>query len=76
VAALIDEEIKGIVGEGHDKAGRILTRQRAKIDVVVERLKIDETIDARFRLGSAPRSGRVPAELAQHRAPESSCWRS
>jgi cell division protease FtsH len=47
VAALIDEEIKGIVGEGHDKAKRILTQQRAKMDVVVERLKVDETIDVR-----------------------------
>jgi cell division protease FtsH len=47
VAALIDEEIKGIVGGGHDKAKRILTPQRAKMDAVVERLKVDETIDAR-----------------------------
>ena len=47
VAGLIDQEIKGIIGEGHDKAKRILTRQRAKMDIVVERLKIDETIDAR-----------------------------
>ena len=46
VAALIDEEIKSIVGEGHDKAKRILTRQRAKMNAVVERLKVDETIDA------------------------------
>ena len=46
VAALIDEEIKDIVGDGYDKAKQILTEQRAKMDAVVERLKVDETIDA------------------------------
>jgi cell division protease FtsH len=45
IAALIDEEIKGIVGDGYDKAKQILTGQRAKMDVVVHRLKVDETID-------------------------------
>ena len=46
VAALIDEEIKGFVSEAYDKAKRILTEQRAKMDAVVERLKVEETIDA------------------------------
>jgi cell division protease FtsH len=46
-AAVIDEEIKGIVGVGYDKAKQILTGQRAKMDVVVQRLKVDETIDDR-----------------------------
>jgi cell division protease FtsH len=46
VAALIDEEIKDIVGDGYDKTKQILTGQRAKMDAVVERLKLDETIDA------------------------------
>ena len=46
VAALIDEEIKGFVSEAYEKAKRILTEQRAKMDAVVERLKVEETIDA------------------------------
>jgi cell division protease FtsH len=46
VAAVIDEEIKGIVGDGYDKAKQILTGQRSRMDVVVERLKVDETVDA------------------------------
>jgi cell division protease FtsH len=45
VAALIDEEIKSLIGEAYDKAKRILTEQRGKMDVVVERLKVVETID-------------------------------
>lgn len=47
VAALIDEEIKAIVGEAYEVAKRILTEQRAKMDLVVERLKQVETIDAK-----------------------------
>jgi cell division protease FtsH len=46
IAALIDEEIKGLVSEAYDKAKRILTEQRAKMDAVVERLKVEETLDA------------------------------
>ncbi len=46
VAALIDEEIKGLVSDAFDNAKRILTEQRSKMDLVVERLKVDETIDA------------------------------
>jgi cell division protease FtsH len=47
VAALIDEEIKSIVSGAFEQAKRILTQQRAKMDLVVERLKMVETIDAR-----------------------------
>jgi cell division protease FtsH len=46
VAAMIDEEIKSLVSEAYDKAKRILTDQRSKMDAVVERLKVEETIDA------------------------------
>jgi cell division protease FtsH len=46
VAALIDEEVKSLIGEGHEKAKRILTEQRGKMDAVVERLKVEETLDA------------------------------
>jgi cell division protease FtsH len=46
VAALIDEEIKLLVSDAYDNAKRILTEQRAKMDAVVERLKVEETIDA------------------------------
>ena len=47
VAALIDEEIKSIVGGAYDQAKRILTQWRGKMDLVVERLKMVETIDAK-----------------------------
>jgi cell division protease FtsH len=46
VAALIDEEIKGLIAEAYEKAKRILTEQRSKMDGVVERLKVEETLDA------------------------------
>jgi cell division protease FtsH len=46
IAAVIDEEIRGIIGHGYDTAKRILTEQRQKMDLVVERLKVVETIDA------------------------------
>jgi cell division protease FtsH len=46
VAQLIDEEVRNLVREGYETAKRILTEQRAKMDVVVERLKVEETIDA------------------------------
>jgi cell division protease FtsH len=47
VAALIDEEIKSIVSEASEVAKHILTQQRGKMDLVVERLKMVETIDAK-----------------------------
>jgi cell division protease FtsH len=46
VAAVIDEEIKSLVSDAYGNAKRILTEQRAKMDQVVERLKVEETIDA------------------------------
>ena len=45
VAALIDEEIKSLVSEAYSVGKRILTEQRSKMDLVVERLKVVETID-------------------------------
>jgi cell division protease FtsH len=47
VAALIDEEIRSIVGDAHETARQILTAQRPKMDMVVERLKTVETIDGK-----------------------------
>ena len=47
VAAIIDEEIRSIVNRGYQTATAILTRQRHKMDAVVERLKIVETLDAK-----------------------------
>jgi cell division protease FtsH len=47
IAALIDEEIRSIIGHGYQTAKTILTQQRAKMDAVVERLKIVETIDGK-----------------------------
>jgi cell division protease FtsH len=47
VAGLIDEEIKSIVSDAYDEAKRILTQRRGKMDLVVERLKMVETIDAK-----------------------------
>jgi len=47
VAGLIDEEIRSIVSGAYQEAKRILTQQRGKMDLVVERLKMVETIDAK-----------------------------
>jgi cell division protease FtsH len=47
VAAIIDEEIRRIIDHGYQTAKTILTQQRRKMDAVVERLKIVETIDAK-----------------------------
>jgi cell division protease FtsH len=47
VAAVIDEEIRSIVDHGYQTAKVILSAQRHKMDAVVERLKIVETLDAK-----------------------------
>ncbi len=47
VAAIIDEEIRSIVDHGYQTAKTILTAQRTKMDAVVERLKVVETIDGK-----------------------------
>jgi cell division protease FtsH len=47
VAAVIDEEIRSIVDHGYQTAKVILTGQRRKMDAVVERLKIVETLDGK-----------------------------
>jgi len=46
VAQLIDEEVRSLIKEAYETAKQILTEQRAKMDVVVERLRVEETIDA------------------------------
>jgi cell division protease FtsH len=47
VAAVIDEEIRSIVNHGYQTAKVVLTAQRHKMDAVVERLKIVETLDGK-----------------------------
>jgi cell division protease FtsH len=47
VAAVIDEEIRSIVNHGYQTAKVILTAQRDKMDAVVVRLKVVETLDAK-----------------------------
>jgi cell division protease FtsH len=47
VAAIIDEEIRSIVDHGYQTAKSILTQQRGKMDAVVDRLKVVETIDGK-----------------------------
>jgi cell division protease FtsH len=47
VAAVIDEEIRSIVNHGYQTAMTILTKQRNKMDAVVEKLKEVETIDGK-----------------------------
>src|SRR5881398_1322857 len=47
VAAIIDEEIRSIVDHGDQTAKSVLTKSRTKMDAVVERLKIVETIDGK-----------------------------
>ncbi|MDQ6790014.1 MAG: ATP-dependent zinc metalloprotease FtsH [Candidatus Dormibacteraeota bacterium] len=46
VAQLIDEEVRSLIKEAYETAKQILTEQRAKMEVVVQRLRIQETIDA------------------------------
>jgi cell division protease FtsH len=47
VAAIIDEEIRSIVNHGYQTATAILTQQRHKMDAVVEKLKVVETLDGK-----------------------------
>jgi cell division protease FtsH len=47
VAAIIDEEIRSIVDHGYQTAKAILTQQRHQMDVVVEKLKVVETLDGK-----------------------------
>jgi cell division protease FtsH len=46
IAAVIDEEIRAIIGNGYETAKKILTENRPVMDRIVERLKVVETIDA------------------------------
>ncbi|TME20290.1 MAG: ATP-dependent zinc metalloprotease FtsH [Chloroflexi bacterium] len=47
VAAIIDEEIRSIVDHGYQTAKGVLSKSRTKMDAVVERLKVVETIDGK-----------------------------
>jgi len=47
IAAIIDEEIRSIVDHGYQTAKAVLTKSRTKMDAVVERLKVVETIDGK-----------------------------
>jgi cell division protease FtsH len=47
VAAIIDEEIRSIVDHGYQTAKLILTQQRHQMDIVVEKLKVVETLDGK-----------------------------
>jgi len=47
VAAIIDEEIRSIINHGYQTAKGILVARRGKMDAVVERLKVVETLDGR-----------------------------
>jgi cell division protease FtsH len=46
VAAIIDSEVKNIIDEAYETAKQILTEQKGKMDAVVEKLKVVETLDA------------------------------
>jgi cell division protease FtsH len=46
IAALIDEEVRGLVSDGYETAKRILTERRGHLELVAEQLKTVETIDA------------------------------
>ena len=61
VAAVIDEEIRSIVNHGYQTAKTILSGQRDKMDAVVERLKIVETLDAKELDEIINRAPAVPA---------------
>jgi len=47
VAAVIDEEIRSIINHGYQTAKVILSTSRAKMDAIVEQLKIVETLDGK-----------------------------
>jgi cell division protease FtsH len=47
IAAIIDEEIRSIVDHGYQTAHAILTKQRSKMDAIVEQLKVVETLDGK-----------------------------
>jgi len=59
MAAVIDEEIRSIINHGYQTAKTILTKQRRKMDAVVERLKIVETL-----------SGKELDEILAHAEPD------
>src|SRR5690349_4241409 len=46
VAAIIDSEVKNIIDEAYDTTRNLLTEQKSKMDAVVDKLKVVETIDA------------------------------
>jgi cell division protease FtsH len=46
VASLIDEEIRDIVSQGYHTARRVLTERRSAMDRIVEKLKVEETLNA------------------------------
>lgn len=64
VAAAIDKEVKELVEGAHRRARRILEQQRDKLDLVVEALKEQETLDreAFERVISMETSGAVAAQ--------------
>jgi cell division protease FtsH len=45
-ASVIDEEIRDIVSQGYDTAQRVLTERRSAMDRIVEKLKVEETLNA------------------------------
>ena len=46
IAALIDEEVRGLVSDGYETAKRVLTERRGHLELIAEHLKTVETIDA------------------------------
>jgi cell division protease FtsH len=46
IAALIDEEVRGLVSDGYETAKRILTERRGHLELISEHLKNVETVDA------------------------------
>src|SRR6202165_260237 len=45
IAALIAEEVRGLVSDGYETAKRILTERRAHLELISEQLKTGETIE-------------------------------
>ncbi|MGH7911559.1 MAG: ATP-dependent metallopeptidase FtsH/Yme1/Tma family protein, partial [Candidatus Dormibacteraceae bacterium] len=64
LAAVIDEEVKTIIGNAHDTAKKILTEMRPQMDRVVERLKVVETIEA-AELEAIIQGAELPAAVAK-----------
>jgi cell division protease FtsH len=72
VAEEIDDEVRRIIDKAYQTAKQVLTEHRAKLDELVDRLLVEETIegDDLTRLLAAPVGEAPPPSLPPERPPE------